>query len=165
MTSRRTFLHSLVAMSGTAAVVPQLRNDGAARIVRAASGLGARSPEDIAQDEDFWGEIQRAFDLDRTMINFNNGGVCPSPRVVMDALRRYQEYSNQAPSYYMWRHLETEIESVRRELAREAGCDPEELAITRNASESLQIVQNGIDLAPGDEVITTEQDYPRMLTT
>jgi selenocysteine lyase/cysteine desulfurase len=39
------------------------------------------------------------------------------------------------------------------------------MAITRNASESLQILQNGIDLTAGDEVITTEQDYPRMLTT
>ena len=57
------------------------------------------------------------------------------------------------------------IETVRRGLAEEFGCDTEEMAITRNASESLQILQNGIDLAAGDEVITTEQDYPRMLTT
>lgn len=165
MTSRRTFLRSLAAMSGTAVFVPRLRNDGAARMLRAAAGLGPRSPEDVAQDEDFWGEIQRAFDLDRTMVNFNNGGVCPSPRVVMDALRRYLEHSNQAPSYYMWRHLEPEIESVRRDLAREAGCDPEELAITRNASESLENVQLGITLARGDEVLTTDHDYGRMLTT
>jgi selenocysteine lyase/cysteine desulfurase len=50
-------------------------------------------------------------------------------------------------------------------MANEFGCDPEEMALTRGASEALQIVQNGIDLKPGDEVITTEQDYPRMLTT
>jgi selenocysteine lyase/cysteine desulfurase len=65
----------------------------------------------------------------------------------------------------MWRVLEPRIESVRRELARELGCDPEELAITRNASEALQIAQLGIDLKPGDEVITTNQDYGRMLDT
>jgi len=165
MTSRRAFLQSLTAMSGTAVVVPQLRNDGAARILRATATLGDRTPEEVAQDEDFWGEIQRAFDLDRTMVNFNNGGVCPSPRVVMDAVRRYLEHSNQAPSFYMWRHLEPEIESVRRELALEAGCDPEELAITRNASEALENVQLGISLARGDEVLTTDHDYGRMLTT
>src|SRR5205085_4506309 len=45
------------------------------------------------------------------------------------------------------------------------GCDPEELAITRNASEALEIAQLGIDLKPGDEVLTTDQDYPRMITT
>ena len=48
---------------------------------------------------------------------------------------------------------------------REFGCDPEELAITRNASEALQIAQLGIDLKPGDEVVTTNQDYRRMLDT
>jgi isopenicillin-N epimerase len=50
-------------------------------------------------------------------------------------------------------------------MAAEFGCDEEEMALTRGASESLQIVQNGIDLKSGDEVVTTEQDYPRMLTT
>src|SRR5262249_15717461 len=57
------------------------------------------------------------------------------------------------------------IESVRRKLAAEAGCRPEEMAITRNASEALQICQLGIDLKEGDEVITTNQDYGRMLDT
>ena len=61
--------------------------------------------------------------------------------------------------------IERNIETARRRLAAEFGCDPEEIAITRNASESLQIAQNGLDLKPGDEIITTEQDYGRMLTT
>lgn len=165
MTSRRDFLHSLAAASGTAAFIPQLRNDGLERVLRVTSSLDGRSPDDVAQDEDFWSEIRRAFDLDSTMVNLNNGGVCPSPRVVMDAMRRYLEYSNQAPAFFMWRHLEPEVEQVRRELAREAGCDPEELAITRNASESLENVQLGLHLERGDEVLTTNQDYGRMLTT
>lgn len=109
--------------------------------------------------------VQSAFVLDRTMINFNNGGVCPSPRVVQDALRRYLEYQNQAPSYFMWRHLEPEIESVRRRLAKFFGCEAEEIAITRNASESLEICLLGLPLEKGDEVLTTDQDYPRMITT
>ena len=54
---------------------------------------------------------------------------------------------------------------MRRRLAATFGCDPEEMAITRNASEALQIAQLGIDLAPGDEVVTTNQDYGRMLDT
>ena len=65
----------------------------------------------------------------------------------------------------MWQVLEPNREAVRRKLAASAGCDPEELAITRNASEALQIAQLGIDLAPGDEVLTTNQDYGRMLDT
>lgn len=122
------------------------------------------SPNSTAQDEDFWAQVQGAFTLDRTMVNFNNGGVCPSPRVVQDALRRYLEYQNQAPSYFMWRHLEPEIESVRRRLAKFFGCDAEEIAITRNASESLETCLLGIELRSGDEVLTTDQDYPRMIT-
>src|SRR5207302_1380108 len=54
---------------------------------------------------------------------------------------------------------------VRRRLAASFGCDPEEMAITRNASEALEAVQLGIPLERGDEVLTTTQDYPRMLTT
>jgi selenocysteine lyase/cysteine desulfurase len=65
----------------------------------------------------------------------------------------------------MWQLLEPQIESVRKGLARSFGCDPEEMAITRNASESLEICILGLDLKPGDEVLTTNQDYPRMLTT
>ena len=124
-----------------------------------------RSPESVAADEDYWAEIRSAFTVDRNIINLNNGGVSPSPRIVQDAMRRYLEFSNGAPVYTMWRVLEPQIESVRRGLARAFGCDPEELAITRNASESLEICQLGLDLQPGDEVLTTTQDYPRMITT
>src|SRR5437879_3143446 len=80
-------------------------------------------------------------------------------------MRRYLEYSNTAPVYTMWQVLEPEIESVRRRLAASFGCDPEEMAVTRNASEALEIVQLGLALERGDEVLTTTQDYPRMVTT
>ena len=116
-------------------------------------------------DESYWREIQQAFTLDRTIINLNNGGCSPSPRVVHEAFKRYLDISNQAPVYHMWQILEPNIESVRRRLAAEFGCDAEELALTRNASEALQIAQLGIDLKTGDEIVTTNQDYGRMLTT
>ena len=152
-------------MVGSAAVtLPTLRNDGLARILALPPADGA-SPEAIAEDEAFWFQVQQAFTVDRTLINLNNGGVCPSPRVVQDAMRRYLEFSNEAPVYTMWRILEPAIESVRVGLARTFGCDPDEMAITRNASESLENVQFGLDLAPGDEILTTDQDYGRMLTT
>ena len=80
-------------------------------------------------------------------------------------MKRHLDYSNEAPVYTMWRILEPQREGVRQRLAREYDCDPEEVALTRNASESLQICQLGFDLKPGDEVLTTTQDYPRMITT
>ena len=163
MSSRRDFLRT--ASGSVAAAVATFHPDGLARIAEAAAAVAGRAPEDVARDEDFWREVQSAFTLDRTMINLNNGGACPSPRVVLEAQKRYLDISNQAPVYFMWRVLEPGIEPVRSQLAAMLSCDREEVAVTRNASESLQICQLGIDLAPGDEVVTTTHDYPRMMDT
>jgi len=162
MPNRRHFIQSLFATSASLAA---LKSDALARIAPAMRTIDGRSPEDIAQDEDFWRTIQQAFDIDRGMVNLNNGGVAPSPRVVNAAFQRYLAVSNQAPAITMWAWLEPEIEAVRRRLAASFGCDPEEMAITRNASEALEIVQLGMPLERGDEVLTTTQDYPRMITT
>ncbi|MGA2769552.1 MAG: aminotransferase class V-fold PLP-dependent enzyme [Bryobacteraceae bacterium] len=134
-------------------------------IARASAAVQGRTPEDVAADEDYWAEIRNAFTIDRNIVNLNNGHVSPAPRVVQEAMRRYLEYSDMGPWHTMINVLERQAEAVRRRLAEAAGCDPEEMAITRNASESLENVQYGIDLKPGDEVLTTNQDYPRMLTT
>lgn len=123
------------------------------------------TPRELAGEEALWAGVQRAFVVDRTLINLNNGGVSPSPVSVQEAMRRYWEFSNLAPVHTMWRVLEPQRESVRRELASAAGCDPEEVAITRNTSEGLEACQLGIDLAPGDEVLACDQEYPRMVTT
>ena len=162
MPTRRHFVESLVTAG---AAVPALTNDGLDRLRGLARRVTGRALADVARDEDFWLQVQQAFTLDRTLINLNNGGVSPSPRVVQEAMRRYLDYSNTAPAYTMWQILEPEIEAVRRRLAASFGCDPEEMAITRNASEALETVQLGIPLERGDEVLTTTQDYPRMLTT
>src|ERR1700682_603239 len=155
---RRTFLR-------TAAGFAALKSDSINRARAAATSINDRKAEETARDEDFWREIQQAFTVARNIINLNNGGVCPSPKIVQDAMRRQLEFSNLAPAYTMWTVLDPEIESVRVRLAASFRCDPEELAITRNASEALEIAQLGIDLKPGDEVVTTDQDYPRMITT
>jgi selenocysteine lyase/cysteine desulfurase len=136
------------------------RNDTLAMVENLVARL---TPE--ADDESFWMQIREAFDLDPAIVNFNNGGCSPSPRIVQETLRRQIEFSNQAPSLYMWRDLEPEIEPVRKRLAAMFGVDAEEIAITRNASESLETCIFGMDLKEGDEVICTDQDYPRMVMT
>ena len=121
-------------------------------------------PKSIARDESYWKDIQRGYTKDG-IINLNNGGVSPSPTVVQDAMKRHLDFSNTSTAYSMWQILEPQREPVRRRIARHFGCDPQEIALTRNASEGLQICQNGFDLAPGDEVLTTTQDYGRMINT
>lgn len=153
MLSRRQFLNVTVAMAA-------FRNDTLSAVENLISRV---APE--AEDEAFWHQVREAFALDPNVVNFNNGGCSPSPRIVQDAMRRQLEFSNQAPSYFMWRNLEPEIESVRSRLAKAFGCDAEEMAITRNASESLETCLLGFDLKPGDEILTTTMDYPRMITT
>jgi isopenicillin-N epimerase len=164
MPTRRSFIQ-YISVPGTFALA-SLREGGIEHILAATrSSNPTRTPEETAGDEDFWHQIQQAFSVDRSLINLNNGGVSPSPQVVLEAMRRYLEFSNQAPTYTMWQILEPQIEGVRRRLATHFGCSPDELAITRNASEGLETCQLGLELKPGDEVLTTNQDYPRMLTT
>jgi selenocysteine lyase/cysteine desulfurase len=142
-----------------------LQDDSLQRVRAAASATKDRTPEEIAKDEDYWSEIRQAYTVDRNVINLNNGYVGPSPKPVQDALRRYLEFSDMGPYHTMINILERQVEMVRERLAHAAGCDAEEMAITRNSSESLENAQYGIDLKAGDEVLTTNQDYPRMLET
>jgi selenocysteine lyase/cysteine desulfurase len=166
-TSRRHFLGAMTVPVTGALAGAWLHSPGLARALGALGALDQESadPQDLAGDEDFWSRIAEAFTVDRSLVNLNNGGVSPSPAFVQEAMRRHLDYSNTAPAYTMWRILEPQREQVRVRLARAFGCETEEVALTRNASESLQICQFGIDLAAGDEILTTDQDYPRMLTT
>jgi isopenicillin-N epimerase len=162
MPNRRSFVSSLV---GAGATLPMLRAAAFRDLASASRVAGARTPAALASDEDYWGEIQRAFELDRTMINLNNGGCSPAPTNVLEQMIRDIRFSNELPVDHMWRVLEPRVESVRRELAVEFGCDPEEMAITRNASEANETMIFGLDLKRGDEILVTNQNYPRMLTS
>ncbi len=161
MWSRRAFLRMAGSFMPAAYAA---KAGGLERILAASQTVADRTPEEIAKDEFYWREVQLAFKLDRSLINLNNGFTAPCPRVVLESVWRYMDMINMLPIHYQGQ-IANNIQTIRRRMAAEFGCEPEELALTRGASESLQIVQNGIDLEAGDEVITTEQDYPRMLTT
>ena len=125
-----------------------------------------RSATELARDEDYWLEIQQAFTVDRSVSNLNNGGVSPAPRVAQEAQKRHLDYANTLPPpVALWQVQEPQRETVRSRLARAFGCDTEEVALVRNASEGLQTCQFGFDLGRGDEVLTTTHDYPRMIAT
>lgn len=163
--TRRNFLSKVGKGLGLAALtsttIAALLND----VHAAAKRVEHLTPQQAAMDEDFWFEIQQAFSVTRGIINLNNGGVSPSPRIVTEALVRYQWQQEDATAYTMWQILEPQVETIRTGLAEVFGCDREEIAITRNASESLEILLMGLNLKPGDEVLTTTQDYGRMITT
>jgi selenocysteine lyase/cysteine desulfurase len=162
---RRRFLSSVGKGLGLAA----LSSSTVASLLKDVHGAAKRvahlSVEDAARDENFWFDIQQAFSVTRGLINLNNGGVSPSPRIVTEALVRYIWQQEDATAYTMWEILEPQSETIRTGLAEAFGCDREEVAITRNTSDSLEALLFGFDLKRGDEVLTTTQDYPRMLTT
>jgi selenocysteine lyase/cysteine desulfurase len=162
---RRSFLSVAGKSLGLAAIssstVASLLRD----VQAAAKNVGHLTAEQAAMNEDFWYEIQKSFTVTRGIINLNNGGVSPSPRIVTEALVRYIWQQEDATAYTMWQILEPQSETIRTGLAELFGCDREEIAITRNTSESLETLLLGLDLKSGDEVLTTTQDYGRMLTT
>lgn len=162
---RRRFLasagKSLGLMAISSATVASLLDN----VTAATKRVEHLDPLATAADEDYWTTIQQAFSVTRGIVNLNNGGVSPSPRIVTEAFVRYTWQQEDATAYTMWQILEPQSETVRTGLAEIFGCSPEEIAITRNASESLETLLMGMDFKPGDEILTTTQDYPRMLTT
>jgi selenocysteine lyase/cysteine desulfurase len=162
---RRNFL----ALAGKGLGLAALSSATIASLLREVRAAGKRvahlTPAQAAQDEDYWSVIQNSFSVTRGIINLNNGGVSPSPRIVTEALVRYLWQQEDATAYTMWQLLEPQSETIRTGLAELFGCDREEIAITRNASESLEVLLMGMDFKSGDEILTTTQDYPRMLTT
>ncbi|HYH84654.1 MAG TPA: aminotransferase class V-fold PLP-dependent enzyme [Pyrinomonadaceae bacterium] len=162
---RRRFLSSVGKGLGLAALASSAVASLLKDVNAAARRVARLSAEDAARDENFWFDIQQAFSVTRGIINLNNGGVSPSPRIVTEALVRYIWHQEDATAYTMWEILEPQSETIRTGLADLFGCDREEVAITRNTSDSLEALLFGFDLKRGDEVLTTTQDYPRMLTT
>lgn len=162
-TNRRRFLQKAGFFSATA-VLSSLTQPAWSRNLEAAlKDAEGVSPEDLATEEDFWYYIQQSFTVSSSLINLNNGGVSPAPKTVQDAMKRYYDLSNEAPSYYMWRILDQGREPLRKNLARLAGCTPEEIAINRNSSEGLETIIFGLQLKAGDEVVAAKQDYPNMI--
>lgn len=163
--SRRNFLSLAGKGLGLAALAVPTIGALLKEVEAASRSVAHLSPAQVAMDEDYWSVIQNSFTVTRGIINLNNGGVSPSPRIVTEALVRYTWQQEDATAYTMWQILEPQSETIRTGLAEMFGCDREEIAITRNASESLEILLMGMDFKPGDEILTTTQDYPRMLTT
>lgn len=165
LNSRRSFLSLAGKGVGLAALSSTTVGNLLKTVNAATTSVAHLTTQQVATDEDYWAIIQNAFSVTRGIINLNNGGVSPSPRIVTEALVRYIWQQEDATAYTMWQILEPQSETIRTGLAELFGCDREEIAITRNASESLETLLLGLDLKSGDEVLTTTQDYPRMLTT
>lgn len=163
MNNRRSFLQKAGLLTASALTANLLQSAWGRNLDAALKDVAAVAPSNLATDEDFWYYVQQAYTIAPNFINLNNGGVSPAPKVVADAMKEHYDLSNQGPSYYMWRIVDQGREPLRKNLAQLAGCDKEEIALHRNASEALETVIFGLELKAGDEVVLTKQDYPNMI--
>jgi len=163
MNNRRSFIRKTFLTAGTLSIGSLFQKSIAADISEAFQELNTLGPQEAAQNEELWARIQQAYTTSTQIINLNNGGVSPQPKVVQDAANRYYTYANEAPSYYMWRILDQGREPLRAKLAALAGVSPDELAINRNTTEAINTVIFGLDMKAGDEVVLTKYDYPNMI--
>ena len=103
MKSRREFMAGL---SGIGVAAAMFRGDAIARAAGAGKDAAQTPPHELARDEDYWSQIQRAFDVDRTRINFNNGGVCSLSEPCAGPDDPRPAFSNEMPALHMWSVLE-----------------------------------------------------------
>ena len=164
MTTRRALLR-MVAGTAIAGCATASTHDVDAELARLHRRLRDLPAEIVADDESYWAVVRAGYDVDPRVVNLNNAGVCPTPRSVLEAMKAAWDAGNPLPAHTLLRVQEKKVEDVRRALAAFLACDPESLAITRNASESMATFALGLPLAPGDEVVVTDHNYPRVLQT
>jgi len=161
--SRRYFLKKLGLATSAVAVTTVFTSQVMAatrKVSKNAEGLPAA---EVARDEDFWYQVQNAYSQSPHFINLEAGYFSPQPNVVMEAQLRNIEMINEQPSFYMRRRQREERQEIREMVAAFGGTSPDEISITRNTTESLNVIILGYPWQPGDEAIITEQDYPNML--
>lgn len=160
---RRKFLQQLGAAAAASSFLPLLDQGWWAEVRQESLRLNEIPAEKAASEEDFWGMVRKAYYPPADFINLENGYFSPCPRPVFNRMRAYQEEVNQLSSFYMRTRMHEEKETLRLKLAEFSGVSTDEIAFTRNTTESLDILIHGMNLKPGDEVITTHQDYGSML--
>ena len=149
--SRRTFIHNSIA-AGT--LFPLFSMD---------FKKDSYSLNDLNRDENYWKKVADMYHQNVKFINLESGYFSPSPESVKDYWVNFVNEINESPSYYM-RTRQTEMrEKVRKKLADYAGVQTDELILTRNTTESMNIIIQGIKLEKGDEILRTNLEYPNII--
>jgi selenocysteine lyase/cysteine desulfurase len=143
--SRRSFL---AEMAAAAAVVP-------------AAFRGTESLASTALDgEAYWGLVRAQFSFTEEKVPMNAANLCPSPRVVAERVSELTADIDRDCSFHNRAKFHDLLETSRARVSGQLGVSPEEIALVRNTSEANNTINNGIALAPGDEVVLWEQNHP-----
>jgi selenocysteine lyase/cysteine desulfurase len=153
---KRTFLRSmgLIGLGGMLSI------DSLAELVKSKSSVPSA---ELAGDEEFWTSIRKGYKLKPAFINLENGYYNFLPEQILEKFIGHVREINFQGSYYMRTVQFDNKKSMAAKLAALAGCSSDELIVTRNTTESLDMIIGGQDWKPGDEAVMAEQDYGAML--
>lgn len=163
MNSRRKFIKTAAFTVGSLPFISVSKSLYEKEIESKFKYLSKITAADASNDEDFWAWVRECYTVSPSLINLNNGGCCPQPKPVQETHIRNYQFSNEAPTYNMWRILDQGREMLRGKLAELAGSNKEEIAINRNTTEGLNSIIFGLNLKAGDEVVLSKFDYPNMI--
>ena len=152
---KRTFLKR----AGMIGIGGMISMEGLAGLFESVSDI---PPAALAEDEDFWATIRQGYKLKPDFINLENGYYNFIPTQVMEKFFDHFREVNYHGSYYMRNHKAEDNKAMVAKLAKVAGCSTEELIITRNTTESLDMIIGGLNWEIGDEAVYAEQDYGSM---
>ena len=164
MTDRRSFLSALAAIP-LARAIP-----GGARTPRPILEFSSkpRMPADIhATGEAFWHELRKEFTLNRDETFFNTGTLGASPKAVQEAVIDHMrhvdrdiarwDYKADTENYFTGYYPEM---ATREKVAAIIGAHGKDIALCQNATFGMNFLANGLELAPGDEIVATNMDHP-----
>lgn len=154
--SRRCFMMRGIAAAGGAAAL-SIAGWGGPYVRDALARAG--TPEG-PHDEAYWQAIRAQFPFDPGLSYLNNGGLGAPPQPVVDAVVNGYRRLSANPSINEGELEDYIYDTVRPGLAKLVGADADEIALTRNATEGLNLIANGIEMNPGDEVLTTTHEHP-----
>jgi selenocysteine lyase/cysteine desulfurase len=156
-TSKRSFLKNMAIASAT---LPFMSFE---TLEKSFSTIENLTPQEAAENEDFWKEMRKAYRLKPDYINLENGYYSMQSEEVLNAFLTHVRAVNFQASYYMRTRQFDDKLAMRQKLATLLGCSHEELAITRNTTESIDCIISGMDWKAGDEAVMALQDYGAML--
>lgn len=152
---RRTFFKGLLASGLVLPLLSDATRAGSEQIDQLTTDLGGLSGDDAA----YWRRVRSEFQLKDGIVHMNNGSIGASPRVVTDTILKSLAKLEADPYHNTWGGLGDGMEVVRQLAADFIGADLNETSLVRNCTEAMNNVATGLDLAPGDEILTTNHEH------
>ena len=149
--SRRNFIHKSIAAGSLFPLFSMNYSKGNINLSR------------NKKDEAFWIDIAKMYHQNVNFINLESGYFSPSPETVKEYWINFVKEINESPSYYMRTHQTEMREKVRKKLADYSGVEKEEICLTRNTTESMNIIIQGYKLEKDEEILRTNLEYPNII--